>query len=147
MCAYSAVLDYVQWDPNKIVHRESPFYDVSSIPTIWPNPKIEYHIIPQLSSNPFSNWSFDACHAYVELIEKAIKFDQLNNEPNCEDPQKKIKLNDLYSRVAELGLNDKSNPEKYLELMVRIRTFYPEISTTTDTIVYDHTIQRTYIKN
>lgn len=75
----------------------------------------------------FDNWDYEACLVFVELVETAHKFDQINTEPKCYDKNKTERLNKLHQRVSKIGLEQSGNTNKCLKLCSRIETLIEEL--------------------
>ena len=125
MCIVSYVSDFYPkpkpYDPSDYIVpypwdiQREPFDPIDDIAKL--NKLLNYKTKTQ-----FSEWSYEQCEAYVELMEKALNFDLVNNEPKCSDPEKVKVLNTLISRIEEIGLSAtiKKNARKCLELIGRI---------------------------
>jgi hypothetical protein len=74
----------------------------------WPNPTnpefvpwappVIPNTLPDIMGIPF-----EALRNWKELLEKAKKFDELTNQPNCESPEKVEYVNKLTDRLIEIG--------------------------------------------
>lgn len=104
MCIVSMVTDTTNYEPD------------------WWH-KINHNVITYKTATPFSQWNYEQCLAYVELLEKAAAFDNINNEPECYDPEKVKILKSLDERIREIGLENKSLSKKCLNLSVRLSKF------------------------
>lgn len=107
MCVVSNIGDYgrKQYWPN-------PFDDWQKWPSVAPvspaNPKVVPLPIPDFPYTPTPvDWEkeLQRMKEFQELIEKARKYDEMTNEPDCEDPQKTDWLKDLEARVEFLEKN------------------------------------------
>lgn len=136
MCASSYV-----GDGQRIAPWRNPYpYDPYKIdPNIWPKPVPDYDDIvkkiPELNrmlrykvKGQFSEWTYEQCEAYIELMEKAHKFDVVNQEPKCADPEKIKSLDKVIERLETLGLEQpKINARRCLQLIERIQILQEEL--------------------
>ena len=94
-------------------------------PRPWTDPYDDFgdqvkRILNYQAKSRFSEWSIQQCEAYIELLEKAQKFDEIAGEPHCSDSEKTDKLNDLRDRLSEIGLEHTGLAQKCLALIVRL---------------------------
>lgn len=134
MCAVSYVSDFYpkQWPKPRVDEYIIPYPWPNTVPNTSPEDIFDdlaklNKVMNYKTKTQFSEWSFEQCEAYVELMEKALNFDLVNNEPKCSDPEKVKVLDVLISRLEEIGLefNPKAknkNARKCLGLIGRIET-------------------------
>lgn len=100
MCVLSVVTDYGRrmW-PNP--HEIQPW---SPVGPPWPNPGPMAPVLPPaIIGNPVPADSIlVVLKDYLELVEKARKWDALAGQPDCIDPAKESWLADLTAKVREL---------------------------------------------
>lgn len=90
----------------------------------WDAPRKPFRAKPLIReykvTTAFSTWGYIQCLAYVELLEKAQKFDEVNGEPECSDSTKTGNLKELRKRITEIGLEQSYLSEECLALVVRL---------------------------
>jgi hypothetical protein len=84
MCTLSMIYDYGRqvWPQQPYVPNPSP----GTVPTF---------TVPKVPTP--EEWA-----AFLELVEKARKFDEMTNQPDCEDPEKGKWMEEVERRLADL---------------------------------------------
>lgn len=118
MCIVSAVTGGDPWN-------HAPWYvppielEKYKIPDPWYT-ETKTETVIKYPKGQFDNWSYVQCQAYVELLEKAQKFDEIANEKHCSDPAKTESLSKLRERICQIGLADQVLTERCLMLANRL---------------------------